>query len=74
MSVVKPEHSWRELLDERQLKEIQLAEIYARDFHHGTTGHNQLMLIAQLVDALDRVETSGFAVKALFYPKDEPNA
>lgn len=74
MSVVKPEHSWRELLDERQLKEIELAVIYARDFHHGTTGHNQLMLIAWLVDALDRVETSGFAVKPLFYPKDESNA
>lgn len=45
---------WRSELDERQLKELKLAIIYAEDFHHGTTGHNQLMLIAKLAEILDR--------------------
>jgi len=44
---------WRTLVDERQRKEIALAEVYARDFNHGTTGHNQLMLIARLAELLD---------------------
>lgn len=72
MSVSKPEHSWRELLDERQAKEVELSTLYARDFHHGTTGHNQLMLIAWLADALDRVEASGMPIHPLFFPKDIP--
>lgn len=44
---------WRPLLDERQRAELELAMIYRRDFHHGTTGHNQLMLIDQLAEMLD---------------------
>ncbi len=45
---------WRDtLIDDRQRKEIGLAEVYARDFNHGTTGHNQLMLIARLTELLD---------------------
>jgi hypothetical protein len=46
--------NWRTLLfDERQQKEIAFAELYERDFHHGTTGHNQLLLIARLALLLD---------------------
>ena len=35
-------------LDERELKEIKLALIYADQFAHGTAGHNRLILIAKL--------------------------
>ena len=46
--------NWRSaLLDERQHKEIAFAEVYTRDFHHGTTGHNALLLIARLALLLD---------------------
>ncbi len=45
---------WRDsMLDERQAKEIKLAEVYTRDFSHGTTGHNQLLLISRLAELLD---------------------
>jgi hypothetical protein len=44
---------WRDALDSRQLKEIEFAQYYAANFAHGTTGHNQLMIIAKLVDLLD---------------------
>lgn len=44
---------WLNKLDERQQKEIRFAEVYAEEFHHGTNGHNQLILIAQLAQLLD---------------------
>lgn len=34
--------------DERAVKEIQLALLYAKDFAHGTDGHIRLILIANL--------------------------
>lgn len=46
-------------LSERELKEVQLAQVYASDFHHGTTGHNQLMLISKLADMLHFTEQNG---------------
>lgn len=46
---------WRELdLDGREIRELQLAELYATQFHHGTDGHNRLMLLAKLAALLDR--------------------
>ena len=44
---------WAEQLDARQLKEIEFARIYAKDFAHGTDGHHRLLLIAKLADLLD---------------------
>lgn len=44
---------WRNQLTEKNRKEIDWAVIYARDFNHGATGHNMLLLIAQLADLLD---------------------
>lgn len=35
-------------LTERELKEIKHALFYVNDCNHGTTGHNQLVLIAKL--------------------------
>lgn len=44
---------WKAYLTDRQLKEVELARVYARDFAHGTTGHNALLIIAMLADMLD---------------------
>jgi hypothetical protein len=36
------------IITQRELDEIALARIYANRFHHGTDGHNRLILIAKL--------------------------
>jgi hypothetical protein len=46
--------NWIDMFDERQQKEIALSRLYAKDFHHGTDGHNAKMIIALLADLLDR--------------------
>lgn len=62
-STVKDGHiTWEELLDDRQVLELQLAQVYERDYHHGTTGHNQLMLIAKLSQILDAIR-SGITIE-----------
>ncbi len=47
-------------LDDRQLKEVKWAEKYAEKdnegnplFAHGTAGHNQLLVIAKLIEIID---------------------
>lgn len=50
----KPIERWLENFDKRQQSEIQLAVTYARQYGHGTTGHNQLMIIAKFYDLLER--------------------
>lgn len=45
---------WRDHCTERELKEIDFATVYAEQFAHGTTGHNQLMIIAKLAGLLDQ--------------------
>ena len=35
-------------MEEREINEIVLATFYAASLHHGTAGHNRLMLIAKL--------------------------
>lgn len=39
--------------DERERAEIMLACTYADNYHHGTDGHNRLMLIAKLYALLE---------------------
>lgn len=51
-----PNNQWEAHVDEREFKEIELACTYARDFGHGTAGHNRLMLIAKLNDLLNTYE------------------
>lgn len=48
-----PTGTWRDQLDERQRKEVEFASLYAKDFGHGTDGHNRLLLIAKLATLLD---------------------
>lgn len=38
--------------DARQQKQIEFALVYALDFHHGADGHNNMMIIARLVEAI----------------------
>lgn len=44
---------WQARLEKRQRREIAFARLYARDFNHGTAGHNRLLLIAGLAGMLD---------------------
>lgn len=46
-------YDWITLFDERERKEIEFALTYARDFHHGTNGHNALMIIAKMAQLLN---------------------
>jgi hypothetical protein len=47
---------WYSELSEREQKEINLADFYSENLAHGTTGHNQLMLIAKLGKKLNEYE------------------
>lgn len=38
--------------DERELAEIQHSLYYMKNLHHGTVGHNLLMLVGKMADAL----------------------
>jgi hypothetical protein len=49
---------WHKLFDERQLKEIAFSRAYARDYAHGTDGHNAKMIVAKMADLLDELEAS----------------
>jgi hypothetical protein len=51
-----PEHLWKMEFDERQRSEIEFCRIYARDFRHGTDGHNAKMIIARMAQLLDELE------------------
>jgi hypothetical protein len=64
-------NNWRELLDDRQRAELSFSELYARDFHHGTDGHNAKMIIAKLSEMLDRVAAYGVDIQSLYHPKGE---
>lgn len=57
---------WVELLAERDQQEVRLSRLYAEEFHHGTSGHIEYMLIASLAEMLDRVEKSGVDIKKLY--------
>lgn len=62
----KPEYQvgltgWQAGLDQRQRQEVELARLYARDFGHGTAGHNRLVLIDKLADLLDGFEMTDTA-------------
>jgi len=48
---------------DKEIKEIELALVYQLDFAHGTTGHNQLMLIAKLFNLLKVVEGQWLTIR-----------
>ena len=43
---------WFGHLDDRQQSQVRFAIIYARDFHHGADGHNNMMIIAKMAELL----------------------
>jgi len=45
--------NWRDLLDERQQKDLDFATLYVEQYNHGIVGHNQYALIARLALLLD---------------------
>lgn len=47
---------WIADFDDRQRQEIMFAGVYAENYHHGTDGHNRLMLIWKLAAKLCQVE------------------
>lgn len=47
-------NAWATRFDDRQMQEIKLSCLYARDFHHGTDGHSAKMIIAKFVEILER--------------------
>ena len=51
-----PPAAWRARFDERQQKEIRFCELYAREFGHGTDGHNSRLVIAKMAVMLDEAE------------------
>ena len=50
--------SWTIKFSEREMKEIRFAQLYARDYDHGTAGHNRLVVIAKMADMLDQDDQS----------------
>ena len=51
-----PDPAWFSAFDERQQNQIRFARLYAVKFHHGADGHNNMMIIAQMADLLDKTE------------------
>jgi hypothetical protein len=47
---------WLTHFDDRQRKQIAFSRLYARDFGHGATGHNDMLIIAKMAELLDGVE------------------
>lgn len=58
--------NWSTILTERARMEVKFAQVYATDFHHGTSGHNALMLIDQLADLLNRIQKSGVDIVSIY--------
>ena len=52
-----PFRGWLEQFgfDERQIKEIEFADTYTHGYRHGTDGHNRLLLVSKLAEAIDQL-------------------
>lgn len=44
---------WRQGLSIREAKEVEFAQLYVRDFGHGTDGDSRLRVVAKLASLLD---------------------
>jgi hypothetical protein len=47
---------WLNNFDDRQQKEIRFAQFYAKNFNHGTDGHNAKVIIAKMAELLTQFE------------------
>lgn len=52
------DNAWLSRFDARQLQEIKFSTFYAREFNHGTDGHNAKMIIAKLSEVLSELANS----------------
>lgn len=50
------ESKWFAGLNEREQKEVAFALEYAKNYRHGTDGHNRLLLIALLANIATNLE------------------
>jgi hypothetical protein len=57
--------SWIEQFSEREQKEILFSQLYAKQFVHGTDGHNAKIIIAKLAGLLNNCQE-------LLKAKDQP--
>ena len=62
----------RSVLDEREYKEVVHSQLYARWLHHGTSGHNQLMLIAKLAKIIMELTDGHENETVIVYDPDKP--
>lgn len=54
LEFIGPNNIWRTRFDkERQLPEIDFNILYADQFHHGTVGHNERLVMAKMAKLLD---------------------
>jgi hypothetical protein len=56
VATLKALPQWQARFDERANKQISFARVYAKEYHHGADGHNNMMIIAQMADLLDKTE------------------
>lgn len=49
--------SWKDVFDERQLKDIAFCQVYAKNFGHGADGHNRMLVVAKMVEVILRLES-----------------
>lgn len=49
--------NWSKHFDERQKNEIVFSQVYAREFSHGTDGHNAKLIIAKMAEILNEIES-----------------
>lgn len=59
----KKKAGWRDTLTQRDQQEVSLAELYAENYQHGTSGHLSYMLIAQLATRLDNMVEASAMLK-----------
>lgn len=45
--------NWKQFFTERELKEIEFCWLYLRDYHHGTNGHNERVIIAKFAALME---------------------
>lgn len=59
--------NWMQQLEPHEQREVELANVYASVFAHGTDGHSRLMLIAKLSQLVTELERE---VSELSKPQD----
>lgn len=51
--------------DDRQMKQIEFSQIYAKQFHHGADGHNNMMIIGKLIDVIKELVNPQIEIRSM---------